>query len=130
MEGGWLAFICGVMFPHDDKGIKVFYLIVMLVCVTINIVWDFASKHTPPFSMNRIGEKIPLLFSSTTIASSLLLIFAVFDDELTKALGEFWLPFLLAGGAGLMVSLKDLSPVQAYDNAVRSLGRQTQRGDE
>ncbi|MFY0614537.1 MAG: hypothetical protein JXQ99_23605 [Hyphomicrobiaceae bacterium] len=130
MEGGWLALVFGVIFPQDADGIKVFYLVVMVICVAINILWDFLSQYTPPFSIDRIGEKVPILFSSSTIASSLLLIFAVFDDGLTKALGEFWLPFLLAGGAGLMVSLKDLSPVQAYSNAVQSLARQDMHADD
>lgn len=120
---GFLTILSDVLVPTTPDNIKVFYAIVMVTCLAINIAWDCISRLTPAFSLARISEKVSLLFSSSTIASSLLLIIAVFDKDVSKALGDFWLPFLLAGGAGLLISLQDLSPHRAYQSAVQSTGR-------
>jgi len=94
--------------PTDLDGVKLFYAIVIFGCLALNILWDIFSRKTEDFTAASLKGKIGVSYGASTLASSLLVLISVFHDGLALVLGEFWIPLLLAGIAGVLVSLPEV----------------------
>lgn len=96
--------------PETVEGVKALYGIVVIGGLIVNIIWDIVDPNTPKLTTKRIRDKASLIFALATLASSLLLIMSVFNKNLATTLGDFWIPVLLCGMVGVLMSFPELVP--------------------
>lgn len=99
-----------VYFPDSKEEVGYFYLLWTLLYLATHILWDFLSKKTPPFELKNLKDDINILWSGTTIATSLLLLFAVPQPALLTVVGDITLPLIIAGMSGVLIALSNLQP--------------------
>lgn len=96
--------------PQTTTDIAAFYVVWTCAYMTINIIWDVVSKRTPAFHISALDTKIPTLWNGMTFASSLLLIVSPFDAGVRMLVDAAVAPIILAGFAGLLVSISSICP--------------------
>ncbi|CAH0179559.1 hypothetical protein SRABI13_01212 [Erwinia aphidicola] len=104
MESAWY-------FPHNGQQLGVFYLTICVIYLLIHLIWERYSVRGPLFSLKNMHLKAALVFSSTTMASSLLFVVIVFDLENPLRYSDaFVLPLVISALCGIFVSLSSLNP--------------------
>jgi hypothetical protein len=111
-----------IFVPKSIEEMKFFYLVVIVLYTGLNLVLDGLSKDTPPMTADRLRAKIFVLYDATSLASSALVLASIFDSNLAKLLGEFWVPLMLAGASGLIVGISGLFPRRELATAVSQIG--------
>ncbi|MBX9589567.1 MAG: hypothetical protein K2X43_09695 [Hyphomonadaceae bacterium] len=117
MSWSHLASTLAFLVPHDKAELGKFYFFIIALCLSINIIWDICTSKTPRFHLDRLSEKVITVVAATTIASSLLVCMAVVDPKVYTLIGDFTLTLVLAGVAGLLVSIPEIDPVPGYQRA-------------
>lgn len=98
------------LIPQDQEAVKLFYLLVIAAFLVVNIIFDVVSKDTPAFTVENLRSKVVVSYDASTLASSALVLMSVFDANLATVLGEFWIPLMLAGISGVLVSFPGMFP--------------------
>lgn len=99
--------------PQIPREVAAFYMFWVIAYTTVYLVWDIRSKHTPAFHLSHLQYKIPAVVSGMTLASSLLLLVSPFDTGVRSAVDAAVAPIILAGLAGLFVSISSICPYRA-----------------
>jgi hypothetical protein len=101
-----------VVRPGTRGELAQFYILWVLLYFIVHLVWDIVSSHTAPFEFRHLGNKLGVVFSGTTFATSLALLLGTMDPGLFKLLGSTTLPIVVAAYCGILVSVSQLSPVK------------------
>ena len=98
-------------FPHDGQQLAIFYFTIGVIYLITHLIWDACSAHAPSFTLRTLYLKTWLVFSSTTLSSSLLFVVIVFDLENPLRYSDaFTLPLVISALCGIFVSLSSLDP--------------------
>jgi hypothetical protein len=113
-EGGAFAGkTLALMFsPTESSGVAEFYAIWITIFLLVNICWDILTPRTDGFHLSHLSEKVDTLFSATTFASSIYLLFTVFQQEQTVLSGSAKIPLIISAISGALVSIKYLCPYE------------------
>lgn len=99
--------------PSHSFQITQFYLFWIVAYVVAHVVIDARSPHTKQFELHDLKSKVHVPFAGTTFATSLLLLIAAAVPSVFDALSQFKLSLIIAGVAGLLISLGELGPKAA-----------------
>lgn len=104
--------IQSAFYPNDIGQLATYYLVWIVIYLTINTVWDIKSSHTPTFHISHLHRKVQTLYNAATFCSSLLLLIALFNVELRKLIGDALVPLVLAGFSGILIGLSGICPYE------------------
>lgn len=96
--------------PASTSDMAVYYLIWIILFLSINIFWDINSDKTPDFHLQNIKAKTGALYSAATFCSSMLLIISLFSEAVATIVGNTLVPVILAGLTGILHAISDLCP--------------------
>lgn len=96
--------------PADRSSAGVFFAFWGGLYVAINLVWDVLTPQTPPFHLSDLDTKVGTLWNGATFASSIMVVSSAFSPETREFAGDHVVPLLLAGTAGLFVTLSAICP--------------------
>lgn len=97
----------------------VYYLFWIVLYFTVHIFWDWRSKQTPDFHIRRLDQKMNVLYSAATLASSLLVLLSILIEDVRNLVLDVSLPLVLAGLSGVLVSLPTLCPYDVPDSRLK-----------
>lgn len=101
-----------ILVPSTSDDLGVFYLFWILAFLLIHILWDAYTKETPNFHLKRLEQKTVVLFSAATFASSLIILLSLISLQVRELLSDNSLPLVLAGLAGILLSIPSLCPYE------------------
>ncbi|MCV5708194.1 hypothetical protein OFN39_01765 [Escherichia coli] len=97
--------------PQNAEQLTHFYFIICFCYMAVHIVWDCASKVSPPFKLENLPGKVAELYSSTTFATSVFFIVMLFDiNNPLRTSDAFIFPLITAAGTGLLISIAAIAP--------------------
>lgn len=99
-----------LVIPQTTTELAAFYVAWTCAYMAINITWDVVWRRTPDFHVSSLDKKIPTLWHGMTFASCLLLIVSPFDAGVRTLVDAAVAPIILAGFAGLLVSISSICP--------------------
>ncbi len=105
------------LLPPDSQHVVIYYLFWLVLFLSINVFWDIRTQKTPPFHLDHLKEKVPVLYDAATFCSSLLIITGMASHSVQALARDTTLPLLLAGFSGLLRSLPVLCPYKPEKKA-------------
>ena len=105
------------LLPSNLSELVAYYFAWTLLFLAINVIWDVATKRTPPFHLDRFKEKGDVLFSAAAFCSSLLILTSLESDAVQKVARDTTVPLILAGFSGLLRAIPALCPYRAVVGA-------------
>jgi hypothetical protein len=99
--------------PRDTEGLLHFYCAWIVMLMAFHLVLDFLHPDTPSLKINGLQSKISEVYSSATVASSILLICIMlrgFQSHPLFASDAMYLPLILSSFTGVLVGLSGLAP--------------------
>ncbi len=104
----WL--LHNILAPTNVEELINFYLIWILLFLSINIIWDIKTTKTPVFHFTSLAGKAALLHPASFFCSSLLIIVACKEPDVWKLAEEIKIPILLTGFSGVLTSIVAFCP--------------------
>lgn len=103
-------FLWALVAPDDTSDAGFFFAFWAGLYMAVNLVWDILTPHTPRFHLSDLDGKIGTLWNGATFASSIMVISSAFSPATRDFAGDQVAPLLLAGTAGLFVTLSAICP--------------------
>ncbi len=112
-----LAHLSFILSPADKDEVTRFYLVWILTFVLGHFLWDWRSTKTPPFSVERLKERsFPTIYNAANFATSLLLLIALWQNQVMRLIGDTVLPLIIAGFSGVLQAIIGFAPPRRPDN--------------
>jgi hypothetical protein len=96
--------------PDDNSDAGFFFAFWAGLYVFINLGWDILTPKTPRFHLSHLDSKVGTLWNGVTFASSIMVVSSAFSPATRDFAGDQVAPLLLAGTAGLFVTLSAICP--------------------
>lgn len=99
--------------PQNPEELLRFYFVWMVVLMLIHLVWDWWHPNTPRLKLANLKHKITELYSSATVASSVLMGSVLWNGFRTHPLfssDAIYVPLVMSTIVGFMVGLSGLAP--------------------
>jgi len=99
--------------PTDSNELLRFYLIWVIGLLLLHLLWDYFHPETENFSVARLQHKVQELYSSATVASSVLLgsiMWNGFKSHPLFSSDAMFAPLVISTAAGFMVGVSGLHP--------------------
>jgi fatty acid desaturase len=106
----WLSIL---LYPATKEEITIFYLFWTVLYIAIHLFWEWSIGK---FKLIKLKSKVPVLFSATSFATSIILLLSLTDPNLFKIVGDSVIPLIIAGLSGVLFGLSELVPTPAADS--------------
>lgn len=110
LEVDFTPLLHAVLLPRNVGELSTFYLTWTVLYMSVNIVWDIKSPHTPAFHISDMRSKVPTAWSASSMCSSLLLVLSIFSQSVRQLAQDTLVPVLLAGISGILLGIGELCP--------------------
>ncbi len=103
-----------ILFPPTEEDLGKFYLFWIGLFLFVNIVLDIISRHTPPFALERLPQKVNVVYAGSTLASSIMLIVYCTGSTLVGCddKGVLMLPIAISSLVGVLSAFSQLTPAK------------------